>query len=201
MTDPEHDNMERELLDYLDGQLPADRAESLGRRLAGDTELRRLMATHEALRDGLHRLAETDIADVDQTGQRERIVEVIRREQRSMRRRRRIVRPVVAGLAAAAACVVAVTLAWTILRPADDVHSRADITGPFVRVRLHRAEAIPANPQVRISMRRLDAPPMPASGRGEGAVVAVVTESLPFDTPAPTLPPHFSALTVDGLGG
>lgn len=201
MTDLRHDDMERELLDYLDGQLPADRADDLRRRLADEPELRRLLAQHEILRAGLHRLAEADPADVDETRQRERIVEAVRRQQRNRQTRRKVFRPALTGLAAAAACVVAVVLAWTVLRPTDDVHSDPETAGPVVAVRLHRADAPGLAPRVQVTMRRLDAQPIPASRTGEGAVVAVVTERLGADPPEMPLPPYLTALPVQELGG
>jgi predicted protein tyrosine phosphatase len=135
------EDIERQLVRYLDGELSDREARALEDRLQGDPRLRELLQQYAALDAGLAALRERPVEGLDEELQRADIVAALERKVllNGPSHRRRLSRPWAAALAAAA--VVAVAAAVTLL-----LLSRQ--TGPQPPGRpVVRAGMLPAGPQ------------------------------------------------------
>lgn len=112
MTSPMDDNLEFQLSQYLDGQLPPAEAARLQQRLAEDSNLRDELRLYQSLERRLDALAADGPSEIDFRAQRQNILAALERKSLlTVRRRPLVFRPVFIT-SFASAIAAAVLLLW-----------------------------------------------------------------------------------------
>ncbi len=113
-------DLEFELSEYLDGNLPAHEAARLEKLLAEDNELRQQLQDYASLNEGLSKIGRAELEDIDYDRQRSEVMAAIERkvllEGYPARRRQVAIRWMAGGLAAAAAVLIVASLALQLFR-------------------------------------------------------------------------------------
>jgi anti-sigma factor RsiW len=201
----DRDKLEMLLCEYLDGQLSADQAAELERRLAEDPALREELRRYSALQRQLSALGEQDRDEAQFDAQRVSIMAAVERRallRRQGGRRWIVLRPVLTGLAAAAAVVIIVDVAWRVWMPGGPREGTQIVSGPG----LDRPPAVPRTPQPTVSVAVLPVAPQPteeAEVRVECprlAVMDLIPPTHPDVYPISDTPPGTVAVSVSPSG-
>jgi len=194
----ERDKLEQLLCGRLDGELSAEQAAELERRLKQDPALREELRRYAALQGHLAELGRQELRDVDYDAQLAEIMSAVERRallRRAVVRRPLVLRPVFGIVAAAAAVLIVATVGVLNYHPA----------GPQGKPPGDVAQT-PATPQPSVAVTVLPIAPVGAeSGKISVEYPPVDVMSLPVaiasDTVAPLSPPPGTvAVSVGPIG-
>ena len=193
MNQPEKDNLEFELSQYLDGELSGRRARKLEKRISQDPALQEELKKYAALEGRLSALGAGSLAGADYDSQRAEVLRVLERRALLERPRHRLIifRPVFAavsgGLAAAAAIVIGLAM-W--------LSSPGPVAGPGPIAMPPSASQPPAAAgpaEVQVAMNRMEA--------GDFHLPEVAAGMEPPDIASEPEPPPGTVLVSVGPSG